>query len=183
MSGAPKHDPGGKVRIQLPDGILGEALISACERYRPSMSRDWTKPGQVPKSILWIGMNPSTANAFVSDPTCNRELIFSRDWGYSRYLKGNMLDWRATNPKDLPPPELARSENNIPEILRMAEASEAVVMAYGKLHLRYQPFVEETISALQQIGTPLLCLGLNKDGSAKHPLYLRKDTQLKPFRP
>ena len=30
-------------------------------------------------------------------------------------------------------------------------------------------------------GKPLMCLGLNKDGSAKHPLYLRKDTRLRPF--
>jgi hypothetical protein len=30
-------------------------------------------------------------------------------------------------------------------------------------------------------GKPVMCLGLNKDGSAKHPLYLRKDTVLRPF--
>ncbi len=184
MLEAPTHDPGGKVRIKLAEGIIGEAIISPCEKYRPSMSRDWTPQGASPKAVLWLGMNPSTANAFVSDPTCNRELIFSKDWGYTRYLKGNMLDYRATDPKSLPHDlTIARSEQNLPEILRMADEAEFVVMGYGKMHKRYHIIIRETIAAIQATRKPLMCLGLNKDGSAKHPLYLRKDTPLEVFSP
>ena len=182
FTAAPRHDPGGKVRLRLPDGVIGEARISDSERYRPYLLRDWTPEGEQPKGILWIGMNPSTADSFVSDPTVRREETFSRDWGYTRYYKGNILDWRATRPADLPhDPALARSADNLPAILEMAEKSERVVAAFGKLHKRYHPAIEETLTRLLEIGRPVMCLGRNLDGSPKHPLYLRKDSRLEDF--
>ena len=178
------HDPGGKVRLKLPDGVIGGATFSACGRYRQALTRDWTVDGASPRAVLFIGMNPSVAGAEISDPTCHRELMFARDWGYTRYLKGNMLDWRATSPKDIPAdPVEACSAANIPALVDMAREAEIVVMAYGKLHARYQPVVRKVVVAMQDLNKPLQCLGLNKDGSAKHPLYLRKDTPLQVFAP
>ncbi|MCZ7676616.1 MAG: DUF1643 domain-containing protein [Roseovarius sp.] len=177
-----RHDPGGKVRLRLPEGVQGEAVFSDCGRYRQALVRDWTPPGRAPRAVLFVGMNPSVAAAEVSDPTCHRELTFARDWGFTRYLKGNMLDWRATSPGDIPPdPAQARSPANIAALVDMAREAEMVVMAYGKLHQRFAPLVAETVAALAATGRPLRCLGLNKDGSAKHPLYLRKDTPLSDF--
>ena len=176
------HDPGGKVRLKLPDGVIGGATFSECGRYRQALTRDWTPEGQAARAVLFIGMNPSVAGAEVSDPTCHRELMFARDWGFTRYLKGNMLDWRATSPKDIPPdPDTACSPANIPALVDMATEAELVVMAYGKLHKRYQPIVHRIIGEMQTLSKPVNCLGLNKDGSAKHPLYLRKDTKLMTF--
>jgi len=177
-----QHDPGGKVRLKLQDGTTGDASFSSCGRYRHLLSRDWTPEGTEAKSILWIGMNPSVADAQASDPTCNREQIYSRDWGFSRYLKANMLDWRATSPKDLPlEPDLACSPQNLPAILAAAVECEVVILAYGKLHARYQAQVRQTIAALRDQGHDLQCLGLNGDGSAKHPLYLKKTLIPFPF--
>jgi hypothetical protein len=183
MSDAPehRHDPGGKVRLRLPEGVTGGATFSECGRYRQALTRDWTPEGARPRTVLFVGMNPSVADADASDPTCHRELSFARDWGYTRYLKGNVLDWRATSPRDLPGPELACSPANIPALRAMAEEAELIVMAYGKLHARYATLVGEAIATLAATGRPLRCFGRNKDGSAKHPLYLRKDARLVPF--
>lgn len=184
MTNAPDHlhDPGGKVRLQLPDGVIGGARFSECGRYRQALTRDWTPEGATARAILFIGMNPSVAGADISDPTCHRELMFARDWGFTRYLKGNVLDWRATSPKDIPPdPALACSRENIPRLADMAAEAEMLVMAYGRLHKRFAPVTDAVIAALKATGKPLMCLGLNKDGSAKHPLYLRKDTALRAF--
>ncbi|WP_135506669.1 DUF1643 domain-containing protein [Roseovarius aestuariivivens] len=178
MAGEDAHDPGGKVRLRLPEGVTGEAVFSDCGRYRQVLRRDWTPKGAAPRAVLFVGMNPSVADAEASDPTCHRELVFSRDWGFTRYLKGNVLDWRATSPRDLPAPELAASRSNIPALVEMAEEAELVVMAYGRLHKRYGGIVRETVAAVAATGTALKCFGLNKDGSAKHPLYLRKDAGL-----
>lgn len=180
-SAAPEdlHDPGGKVRLKLPDGVTGGAVYSTCGRYRQMLSRDWTPGGGSPRAVLFIGMNPSVASAEVSDPTCHRELTFARDWGYTRYLKGNVLDWRATAPRDLPvEASVACSPENIPALLAMAREAEIVVLAFGKLHARYQGVVRAVIDALTETGRPMKCFGLNKDGSARHPLYLRKDATL-----
>ncbi|WP_104020120.1 DUF1643 domain-containing protein [Roseovarius nitratireducens] len=177
-----RHDPGGKVRLRLPEGVRGEAGFSPCGRYRQSLSRDWTAPGEAPRAVLFVGMNPSVASASASDPTCHRELTFARDWGYTRYLKGNVLDWRATSPRDLPAdPGEACSPANIPALVAMAQEAELVVMAYGRLHPRYAGTVRGAVAALAATGRPLKCFGLNKDGSAKHPLYLRKDAALAEF--
>ena len=180
MTGA--HDPGGKVRLKLPDGVIGGATFSPCGRYRQALTRDWTSAASPARAILFIGMNPSVAAADISDPTCHRELMFARDWGYTRYLKGNMLDWRATSPKDIPAdPEVACSPDNIPALVAMADEAETIVMAYGKLHKRFNPVVIDVLDAMRAAAKPLMCLGVNQDGSAKHPLYLRKDTKLRDF--
>lgn len=176
------HDPGGRVRIQLAGDITGTARFSSCGRYRTLLGRDWTAPGADPRSILWIGMNPSTADAEASDPTCNREMIFSRDWGYTRYLKANMLAWRTTNPAQLPrDPQHAQGADNIAHILEAAREAEIIVAAYGRLHARYAGIVAQTLAGIRRTGKPVFCLGRNRDGSAKHPLYLKKTTPLQIF--
>lgn len=176
------HDPGGKVRLDLPDGVRGEARFSTCGRYRQTLIRDWTQAGTTARTICFIGQNPSVADAETSDPTCHKELGMSRRWGYTRYLKANMLDWRATSPRDVPrDPTIACSPANLPSILAMANEAETVVLAYGRLHPRFAPIVADIIARLRAAGHALHCLGLNKDGSAKHPLYLRNDTPLRPF--
>lgn len=184
MDAGARHDPGGKVRLALPDGVTGGAEFSACGRYRRALSRDWTPPGQPPRTILFVGQNPSVADVEVSDPTCHRELTFARAWGFTRYLKANVLDWRATSPKDVPhDPALACTAENLAAVLAMAAESERVVLAYGRLHKRFQPAVARMLAAIAQSGRPLFCLGFNADGSPKHPLYLRQDTELVRFAP
>lgn len=176
------HDPGGKVHIRLPDGVIGGATFSDCGRYRHTLTRDWTPTNFEPRTIMFIGQNPSVARAEVSDPTCDKEMRFARRWGFTRYVKTNMLDWRATNPKDVPhDPEVACSPENLRAILSEAEVAEEILMAFGKLHKRYAEVVERTIRALRDMGKPINCLKLNKDGSAQHPLYIRSDTERFPF--
>lgn len=176
------HDPGGKVHIRLPDGVIGGATFSSCGRYRQTLTRDWTTDGAIPRTIMFIGQNPSVARAEVSDPTCNKELGFARRWGFTRYVKTNMLDWRATQPKDVPhDPAIACSPENLPAILREAALADEVLMAFGKLHKRHAETVDRTIRALREVGKPITCLKLNKDGSAQHPLYIRNDTERFPF--
>jgi len=34
-----RHDPGGKVRLRLPEGVAGEAAFSDCGRYRQALIR------------------------------------------------------------------------------------------------------------------------------------------------
>lgn len=176
------HDPGGKSRLRLPHDVRGDAVFSPCGRYRHALSRDWTAANATPRAILFVGLNPSVAAEEVSDPTCHRELCFARDWGFTRYLKGNVLDWRATSPRDIPhDPGEARSPENLRIVLEMAIESEVVVMASGNVHRRYGQAETDMLNGLRRLGKPLMCLGRNKSGAAKHPLYIRKDAPLIDF--
>jgi hypothetical protein len=176
------HDPGGKTKISLPGGVRGSAEFSDCGRYRPMLSREWSPAGETPRAVLFVGLNPSIAGAEVSDPTCHRELMFAQSWGYTRYLKGNVMDWRATVPTDLPKEaNLAASARNLPALREMSREAELIVMASGNVHKRFSTLEAQALDLLRRSGKPIMCLGKNKNGSAKHPLYLRKDTALQPF--
>jgi hypothetical protein len=180
----PKHDPGGKVRIQLPNGMIGQAAFSDCQRYRYWLSRSWGGGVGYGPGVLWIGMNPSTADADVDDPTVRREIGFTQRWGFHTYMKCNVMDYRATSPKRLlEKGVLPSSPQNIPTIMRLAERADRIIVCYGVLPPKLQPYADDVVALLDGAGHEMWCLGFSRDGRfPKHPLYLKNDTQLIPFR-
>ena len=178
---ADAHDPGGKVRLPLMAGVSGDAVFSADGRYRQLMRR-WTGDQFGERYILFIGMNPSTADATVNDPTCAREWTFARREGYSSMAKANVGDYRATDPKMLLAPGVAAvSDANLPVIRAVAAGADKVVLCHGKLNAALAPAGKALVEALQADGVELWCFGTNSNGSPKHPLYLRTDTPLLRF--
>ncbi|SFV32659.1 hypothetical protein SAMN05216456_1728 [Devosia crocina] len=177
----PEHDPGGKVRLRLAHGVHGDVVMSEDTRYRQIMRR-WMGESFPDRYILFIGMNPSTADATVDDPTCAREWTFARREGFSAMVKCNVGDYRATDPKALVQPGIvAVSPANIPAIRKAASGAGRVVLCHGKLNKALAPAGRELVEALRRDQVELWCFGTNADGSPKHPLYLRADTPLVPF--
>ena len=176
------HDAGGQLRWQFDRHVKGTAALSDCRRYRWSLSRDWTPLGQAPSAILWVGMNPSTADDQFDDPTCRREISFSKNWGFTRYLKGNVLGYRSTDPKKLPDDPLeAEGIDNREHLLDMARQAEMIILCYGRLPTRYYGVISETVQQLRNVSAEIFCLGKNQDGSPKHPLYLSSRTVRQSF--
>jgi len=178
---AEAHDPGGKVRLRLREGVSGEAWFSSCGRYRRLLTRSWAgadKPG----SVLWIGMNPSTAAADVDDPTVAKECRFTKRWGYGRYVKANVMDYRATHPGMLLAEGVVPcSPENLPAIVSAAREAAIVMLAFGALHRKLACHGRAVLSALKEEGIAAHALKLTKDGSPGHPLYIREDSLPFPF--
>ena len=175
------HDPGGKVRLPLMAGVSGDAVFSADGKYRQLMRR-WTGQTFGDRYILFIGMNPSTADATVNDPTCAREWTFAQREGFSAMAKANVGDYRATDPKMLLAPGVeAVSAANLPVIRDVAAHAAMVVLCHGKLNKALAPAGKVLVEALKADNIDLWCFGTNTDGSPKHPLYLRLDTPLLRF--
>lgn len=175
------HDPGGKVRLPLMPDVKGDATFSTDGRYRQLMRR-WTGEAFPQRYILFIGMNPSTADATANDPTCAREWTFARREGYSAMVKANVGDYRATDPRMLLAPDVvAVSDANLPAIRQAAAGADLVVLCHGKLNKALAPAGKMLVEALRADGVDLWCFGTNADGSPKHPLYLRADTPLRRF--
>lgn len=129
-------------------------------------------------------MNPSTATEEVDDPTVQREWTYTRSrLGVSAYVKANVMDYRATDPKALLDSGLAlQSDQNRDAILDSARHAKYVVLAFGVLANRQQrEYAAELVTALEADGIPLSCLGFTADGSPRHPLYVRQDSLLLPF--
>ncbi|KKC39257.1 hypothetical protein WH87_03245 [Devosia epidermidihirudinis] len=175
------HDPGGKVRLALMPGVKGDAQFSADGRYRQLMRR-WTGDVFPERYVLFIGMNPSTADARVNDPTCAREWAFTQREGYSAMVKGNVGDYRATNPKALlEPGVVAVSDENLPAMRAAAAGAALVIVCHGKLNKALAPAGKALVEVLRADGVEMWCFGTNGDGSPKHPLYLRGDSPLVQF--
>jgi len=184
MNIALAHDPGGKVRLKLQPGVTGSADFSECMRYRQALYRSWVQPGELQRYALFIGMNPSTADGDVDDPTVRREIEFAKRLGMNALIKCNVMDYRATKPKDLRAPGVKPcSEANLVAIICHAAKAEKIVCAWGSIPKPLQRHVEDVAGILRASGKELWSFGTTKDGSPRHPLYLRKDTELATFLP
>lgn len=169
------------MRLRLGEGVRGDVVMSADGRYRQLMRR-WLGEAFPDRYILFIGMNPSTADASVDDPTCAREWTFARREGFSAMVKCNVGDYRATHPKMLVEPGIvAVSPANIPAIRQAARGAGLIVLCHGKLNRALASAGREIVETLRADGLDLWCFGVNADGSPKHPLYLRADTPLIAF--
>ena len=149
----------------------GGALFSTYRRYRYPLWRIWedTKP-----TVLFVGLNPSTANEQLDDPTLIRCINYAKAWGYGGVMMGNLFAYRVTDPKELfQVTEPIGVENNM-WLKNLASEADLVVAAWGNMgtHLGRS---QEVISFLPN----LHCLKRNKSGEPAHPLYLKAD--LRPF--
>ena len=181
------HDPGGKIRISIGPGVHGWASMSECGKYRYELGRYWG-PAPLRSALepyaLWIGMNPSTADARCDDPTVLRERNYTAKVLHLQCMvKCNIMDYRATNPIDLLMPGVVPcSLDNLDIIVAHAKMAEIVILAYGAIHKRFQHYATQLLGALTDEGVDLWCMGLTKYGHPRHPLYMKQDGQLKRFR-
>jgi len=124
-------------------------------------------------------LNPSTADAVVDDPTIRRCMGFAQSWGYSRLVVRNLFPIRATNPKDLLTLEDPTAGASGANALRAALKADVVVPAWGA----FVPFDRTAIARRIFGGRELYCLGVTKDGSPRHPLYVAATQNLVPYSP
>lgn len=162
------------------------ATISPCGRYRYMLTREWAAEDEPLRWVAFCGLNPSTADATIDDPTIRREIGFARSVGANALVKVNIHPFRATSPRELrdaPYDGDAREENWRAIELAAAGArglGRGVFAAWGAAPKYLADHVEAAINAL---GRPLMCLGVTKDGSPRHPLYLPSNSMPFEWRP
>ena len=150
------------------------AIISNCNKYRYELHREWDKKKG---KVLFIMLNPSTADADTNDLTTIRCMNFAKKWGYGGIMIGNIYPFRAKRPKNL----LKWLETQIPlwranfyyantyHVHTMADECDLILCAWGCNHQGIPDWIEE-------LGD-LHYLELCDDGiTPKHPLgNLSKD--------
>ena len=158
--------------------MISDALISECGQYRYWLRRQWTDITK-PKTVVFIGVNPSTADATEDDPTIRRCIKFSQRWGGDALLMLNLFAFRATDPNDMKAqgPAAVGPENNrfLTEFTGTSFLTVAAWGVNGEFRQRDQRVVQ-----MLDDGN-LFCLGFTKDGHPRHPLYVRADTLLQPL--
>lgn len=149
------------------------AIISSCGRYRYMLTR-----GESPDLCAFVMLNPSTADATQDDNTSRKTAGFARDWGYRSHALFNLYAGRATKPTDLWAMEDPVGPDN-DVYLRIAATMPLIVVAWGKE--AQQDRLKQVVPILRQNGARLFCLGVNKEGSPKHPLYVPYSQKLIPW--
>ena len=147
------------------------AVLSDCGRYRYRLFRSW---GQSKRRVLWVMLNPSTADHQKDDPTIRKCVAFSKAWGYSSLEVVNLYGIRSTDPSILGIDGNAIGDENDGAV-RQALANEdveLVVCAWGTKNPRPEraPAVLQLIEASGRVP---MCLHVTKGGHPGHPLYLR----------
>lgn len=134
--------------------------------------------------MAFLCLNPSTADEVQNDPTIRRCIRFAQDWGYDGLCMTNIFAFRATDPKDMKAALDPVGPDNDMWLKKIVDEALLVVAAWGthgNFKGRDADVTKILYSAMMRNGKDIRCLGLTKRGSPKHPLYLRKDSELIPL--
>lgn len=140
------------------------AALSACGRYRYDLSRSWAEGARV----AFVGLNPSTADAEVDDPTIRRCVGFARAWGFGALRMVNLFAWRATDPRELALADDPVGVGNDAILRELRETCTLVVAAWGA----HRMALERAATVVSLLGD-FTVLGLTAAGHPRHPLYMR----------
>jgi len=154
--------------------MLRSATFSSCRTFRYSLSRIW-KPRL--SKVMFVGLNPSTADENEDDPTVRRCIGFARKWNCGGLILVNLFAYRSTDPAGLLQAADPIGPANDRYILKSASAAGRIVLAWGTRG----GLLERDEHILSLLPTAH-CLGITKDGCPKHPLYLAGNTRLRPYR-
>lgn len=158
--------------------MKSDAAISGCGQYRYWLSRVWTAQTLV-QPMVFVMLNPSTADATIDDPTIRRCVGFAKRELAGGLVVMNLFALRATDPSALRRAVDPVGPENDEYIKRLlGDGYATVVCAWGS-----DPFARTRASEFLRLmdGRPLHCLGITKNGSPKHPLYVRGDHPLLQF--
>ena len=155
--------------------MIKKAIISEDGKYRYRLERTWDESGV---KVLFIMLNPSTADAINDDATIRRCIDFAKRWGYGGLLVGNLFAYRATKPTELLNAENPIGEDNLKYLNEMYGEVTRAVCAWGngKIIDRLSKKTGDYKPLSGWLGH-LSYLELSNDGTPKHPLYLKKELQ------
>ncbi len=158
-----------KQAVQASDDTFAEldtpsgAVFSAKRTFRYALWRNWDSSR--PK-IVFVGLNPSTADEDQDDPTIRRCISFAHTWGYGGVLVGNLFAFRATRPADLKKAPMPIGRDNNKWLDSMIVVSGRVLACWGNhgSHLSQDRLFVDRYP-------DLYCLAVNSTGAPVHPLY------------
>ena len=171
--------------------IRRDANISECGNYRYSLDRVWypddlfNSPARITfrPPLIFVMLNPSTADAFADDPTIRRCIHFTKREGFEWLKVMNLFAGRATKPTDLfkmGDPEGVKNTAHWKAARGMVkDYGSQIICAWGA-NPKAQSQAKRFMSFMD--GIEVHCLGTTKDGHPKHPLYLPNDAKLQVYR-
>ena len=155
-----------------PVDMIRSAILSDARLYRYVLWRKWdeSKP-----FVMFIGLNPSTADETDDDPTIRRCISFAKSWGFGGLAMVNLWSWRCTDPKDL----LLKTydpvgPDNDEYLIETGRACSLIICAWGNGPVIKALDPERPIHVARLFDNVCM-LAINKDLQPGHPLYIKGD--------
>lgn len=147
------------------------ANFSKCGNYRYSLWRIWDESKPL---VMFIGLNPSTANATSDDPTIRRVKAIARNLGYGGVYMMNCFPFVTAYPKELQKGYSIESQyRNFNDLQYIADKCSIVIFAWGN----FKAVDKNMVDVLTTYFPNAKALHINKNGSPKHPLYCKANIQ------
>ncbi len=163
--------------------MVKNAVLSPCGVYRYRLSRSWDS---WLGTLVFVMLNPSTADADKDDPTIRKCIGFAKRHGYGGIVVVNLFALRSTDPRAL----VVEAADGVDVVGPLNDdhiyhecRERTVVLAWGCYGLlgMTKDRAREVLELLGTINARALCLKLNGDTSPAHPLMLSYENQLQPF--
>lgn len=148
--------------------------------YRFRLWRHW---GVGDRVLLWIMLNPSTADADLDDATIRRCISFSKREQFDGLRVCNLFAFRSTNPKALlTAADAIGNDRNDHTIREQAARSASVIAAWGCPPKKLAERADTVLFALRNFGHVVHCLGQTAEGFPRHPVRLANNTPVEVYR-
>jgi hypothetical protein len=144
--------------------MIRDAVISACGQYRYYLVRIWGEG----KLLVFVMLNPSTADANVDDATVRKCTGFAKALGFDGYIIVNLFALRSTDPAGLRKVDDPIGEHNDYYVREAMKRGGMTIAAWG----RHGTYLERDKSFIATLPGQLHALRVNSDGTPAHPLML-----------
>lgn len=161
----------------LAGGLAAVVFDSRARLYRYLLTRIWD-PAVRP--VVFVMLNPSTADAFEDDPTIRRCISFAKREQAGGLVVVNLFGLCSTDPRALlyDPDPVGRYNDAF--VRQATGQSDMVICAWGAAGVTGDRGREVT-RALTARRVALQCLGRTSTGQPRHPLYLPGTAVLEPY--
>lgn len=153
-----------------------EAIISDCGRFRYSLTRTWGDGLR----LLFVMLNPSTADALQDDATIRRCIRFAQAEHFGSLEVVNLFAYRARDPADLRREGYPVGPDNDFYIQAAACQAHRVCVAWGAV-AEADDRIQVVMPLLRRAGREPECLHITRSGYPGHPLYLASAKRLLPY--
>jgi len=154
-----------------------EVLFDELKEHRLKLTCKWDDT--LPR-CLYIMLNPSTADTNRCDRTLNRCISFAKDNGLGSIVVVNLYSFRTSNPQLLWEAIVQSHPENAENVKQAIDEAETVIAAWGGQVKRKDSF-SWVLDHAKKSEKTVHCLGRNKSGTPRHPLYLRQGTNLEKY--
>jgi hypothetical protein len=163
--------------VNIGETISGALFSDSNKKYRYALWRIWDRSK---RALLFVGLNPSTANEIHNDPTIVRLANFAKSWGYGGLYCGNLFSLVSANPDVLwisPCTEQPGGPTDM-ALQQMRSLSSIVMVGWGNEGRNAGKRPEEVLKLL---GVPVYCIKTTLSGEPIHPLYMPSSSKLIPY--